>query len=147
MNSKLLYPELSYKIIGIAMDIYNQIGAGFPEKVYEKALMILFKKNGIKAQNQVRFSVIFEEQNIGDFIADIVVEDKIILEIKSIKELKNIHKTQTINYLKASGLKLGILLNYGENKLKSERLINLNNEEEKQTTNNTNCTNMRTNNE
>jgi len=140
MNNKLLYPKLSYKIIGIAMEVYNRIGSGFPEKLYERALMILFKKNGIQAQNQVHFNVVFEEKNIGKFVTDIIVENKIILEIKSIKELNNIHKTQTINYLKASGLKLGILLNYGENKLKSERLINLNTEKEI-TTDKTNYTN------
>ncbi|MEA1987100.1 MAG: GxxExxY protein [Candidatus Marinimicrobia bacterium] len=125
MHSKLLYPELSYKIIGLAIDVHNRVGSGFPEKLYEKALMILFKKNGIQAQNQVHFNVIFEEENIGKFIADIVVENKIILELKSVKELNNVHKIQTINYLKATGMKLGILLNYGEEKLKSERLINL----------------------
>ncbi len=125
MNGKVIYPNLSYNIIGIAMEVHRRLGSGFLEKLYENALMILFQKNGINVQTQVPYEVEFENQIIGNYFADIVIENKIVLEIKAVKRILDLHKAQTINYLKASGLKLGIILNFGEGKLTSERVINL----------------------
>ena len=107
------------------MEVHRRLGSGFLEKLYENALMILFQKNGINVQTQVPYEVEFENQIIGNYFADIVIENKIVLEIKAIKRISDLHKAQTINYLKASGLKLGIILNFGEGKLTSERVINL----------------------
>ncbi len=83
-NKEIIYKELSYKTIGLAMEVHNQLGFGFLEKVYENALMVLFKKNGIPAQQQAPVRVYFEGQVVGDYYADILVDNKIILELKAV---------------------------------------------------------------
>ena len=82
MSEEIVYKELSYKIIGLAMEVHNQSGYGFLEKVYENALMVIFKKNGIKAEQQKAIKITFMEEVIGNYIADVFVEDKIIIELK-----------------------------------------------------------------
>jgi len=124
MKTKIIYKDLSYKIIGLAMEVHNTLGPGFLEKVNEKALMILFKKHGIKAKTQVPIKVKFENQIIGNYIADIVVDDKIILELKSADSVGKAHKAQALNYLKATGMKLAIIINFGQDKLECHRIVN-----------------------
>lgn len=123
MEDKILYKDLSYKIVGLAIQARKELGFGFLEKVYENALMILLLENGIKAEQQVPIKVKFHGQIIGDFIADILVENQIILELKAQDKIIDVHKAQTLNYLKATGLRLAILLNFGKDKLEYERLI------------------------
>ena len=105
------------------MKVHTELGYGFLEKVYENALMILFKENGIKAEQQVPIKVFFHDQIVGEYIADILVEGCIILELKAQDKILESHKAQTLNYLKATGLKLAILLNFGKYKLEYERLV------------------------
>ncbi len=121
--NEFLYKELSYKIIGLAMEVHRELGAGFLEKVYENALMILFEENEIGAKQQEKIKVRFKGQIIGDYIADIIVEDLIILELKCCKKIDSIHKAQLANYLKATNKKLGIILNFGKNSLEVERVV------------------------
>lgn len=122
-EEKILYKDLSYKVVGLAMQVHTELGCGFLEKVYENALMILLKENGIKAEQQVPIKVYFHSQIVGEYIADILVEDCIILELKAQDKIIENHKAQTLNYLKATGLKLAILLNFGKHKLEYERLV------------------------
>ena len=122
-EDKILYKDLSYKIVGLAMQVYNKLGYGFLEKVYENALMVLLRREGIKAEQQTPGTVYFEGQAVGDYYADILVEDKIILELKSVEEIINTHISQALNYLKATGLQLAIILNFGKNGLEHERLV------------------------
>ena len=122
-NKKILYKELSYKIIGLAMEVYNKLGYGFLEKVYENALMILFKREGIKAEQQVPIKVYFEGKVVGNYVADILIENKIILELKSVERIINVHKAQVLNYLTATGVHLGIILNFGKEELTFERFV------------------------
>lgn len=122
-EEKILYRELSYKIVGLAMQVHTELGHGFLEKVYENALMISLQENGIKAEQQFPIKVHFHGRIVGEYVADILVESLIILELKSQPNISDIHKSQTLNYLKATGLKLGLLLNFGKRKLESERLI------------------------
>lgn len=122
-EEKILYRELSYKIVGLAMQVHTELGYGFLEKVYENALMISLKENGINAEQQIPIKVYFHGQIVGEYIADVLVENCIILELKSQININDIHKSQTLNYLKATGLKLGLLLNLGKRKLESERLV------------------------
>ena len=117
-----LYKELSYKIIGLAMEVHREIGSGFLEKVYENALMVLFEENNIKANQQESIKVKFKNKVIGDYIADIIVEDLIILELKCSKKIDPIHKAQLANYLKATGKKVGIILNFRKESLEIERV-------------------------
>jgi GxxExxY protein len=121
--TEIIHKDLSYKAIGLAMEVHNKLGSGFLEKVYENSLMILFKRDNIQAKNQYPISVYFEEQIVGEYFADILLEDKIILELKAVENITDIHKAQLINYLKATKCKLGILINFGNKKLQYERFV------------------------
>ena len=123
MSDHIVYKELSYKIIGLAMKVHNQLGYGFLEKVYENALMMIFKKNGIKVEQQKPIRIIFMEEVIGNYIADIFVEDKIIIELKCVIAISPVHKAQVANYLKATGTKLGIIINFSKQSLEYERVV------------------------
>ena len=122
-SDKIVYRELSYKIVGIAMTVHNELGYGFLEKVYENAMMILFRRDGITTQQQYPIKVQFQGEIVGDYYADILVEDKFILELKSTDQIVNVHKAQALNYLKATGIKLALILNFGKEKLEYERLV------------------------
>ena len=123
-NSKnIIYKELSYKIVGLAMDVHTKLGYGFLEKVYENALMILLEKNGIPAQQQAPIRVYFEEKVVGDYYADILVDDKIILELKTVEKIVGVHRAQILNYLHATGLRLAMILNFGKKILEYERFV------------------------
>lgn len=124
MKEELIYADLTYKIIGFSMKIHNTLGNGFLEKVYENSLMILLRREGIKAEQQVPIKVWFENEVVGDYIADIFIEGKIILELKVADKITEIHKAQTLNYLKATGLELALILNFGSKSLENFRLIN-----------------------
>ena len=116
--------ELSDKIIGCAFEVYNTLGNCFLEKVYENALMFEFEINGIDAVNQAPLEVYYKEKLVGNYYADILVQDKIILELKVTNHLENIHKAQLLNYLQASKIKVGYLLNFGHlERLEFQRLV------------------------
>jgi GxxExxY protein len=116
--------ELSDTIIGAAIEVHKQLGNGFLETVYENALMIELQENHLSAENQKKLNVYYKNQIVGEYFADIIVEDKVIIELKVCQKLTDIHKAQLINYLKATGMKIGYLLNFGaESKLEFIRLI------------------------
>ena len=100
-------------VIGAFYEIYNALGPGFLEKVYENALMIELKERGLRAQHQCPIKVHHKGECVGDYIADILVEDKIICEIKAVQQLRPEHEAQLLNYLKATRIKVGLLLNFG----------------------------------
>jgi len=99
MEEKIIYKDLSYRIVGLAIQVRKELGFGFLEKVYENALMILLEENGIKAEQQFPIKVSFHGRVVGDYIADILVENQIILELKAQDKIIDIHKAQTLNYL------------------------------------------------
>ena len=105
------------------MEAHSKLGYGFLEKVYENAMMVLLRREGIHAKQQAPITVYFDGEVVGDYYADILVEDKIILELKAIEKIIDVHRAQTLNYLKATGLQLAILLNFGKERLKYERLV------------------------
>ncbi|NDI76274.1 GxxExxY protein [Psychrilyobacter piezotolerans] len=119
----MLYKELSYRIIGLAMEVHRELGYGFLEKVYENALVILLKENNIKIEQQKQIIIEFHKKEIGNYISDLLIEDKIIVELKVATQIKEVHKAQVANYLKATNKKLGIILNFGKEKLKFERVV------------------------
>jgi len=121
--SELVYKELSYKIIGIAMKVYNDLGAGFLEKVYENAMMILFKNENIDAKQQESIDVYYYKKKIGHYVTDILVENKILIELKTVDKITKVHKAQLINYLKATNKKLGIIINFNKEELEFERVV------------------------
>ncbi|HRH64343.1 MAG TPA: GxxExxY protein, partial [Bacteroidia bacterium] len=112
--SSLKHSDLTDKIIKAYYDVYNQLGYGFLEKVYENALLIELRKKGLFCVAQLPIEVFYEEQKVGQYFADILVEDSIILEIKAAESLVEEHEAQLINYLKATELEIGLLLNFGK---------------------------------
>lgn len=118
------HKDLSYKIIGLAMEVHRKLGGGFLEKVYENAMMILLRRETIKAEQQVPIKVYFENQIVGEYIADIFIEDSIIVELKAVEILAGVHRAQTVNYLKATNLKVAYLINFGKKSLEYERFVN-----------------------
>ena len=115
--------ELSQRVIGCAFEVSNTLGAGFVEKVYEKALCVELEKTGLGYICQKHVQVKYRNILVGEFIADIVVEDKLLLELKALSTLCREHEAQLINYLKATGLSVGLLLNFGRPKLGIKRMI------------------------
>ena len=110
---KIKHNELTEKIIGIFYRVYNKLGYGFLEKVYENALMIEFRSERIQAMAQSPIRVEYNGQTIGEYFADLMIEDKIIVEIKAAKSLTVEHEAQLLNYLKATDIEVGLLLNFG----------------------------------
>ncbi len=105
--------ELTEKIIKIFYIVYNKLGYGFLEKVYEKAMMIELKKDSIPAVAQSAIEVLYEGEIIGEYAADILVDNKVIVEIKASKSLVKDNEAQVLNYLKATNIEVGLLLNFG----------------------------------
>lgn len=123
MEDRIIHKDLSYKIVGLAMQTHRELGPGFLVKVYENALMVLFDENGISAQSQFPIQVEFHGHIVGDYIADIVVENSIIVELKAQEQMLQIHKAQTLNYLRATKFRLALLLNFGKRSLESDRIV------------------------
>jgi GxxExxY protein len=109
----LLHGELTDRVLRAFFDVYTQLGHGFLESVYEAALTIALNESGLKAERQVPISVRFRGHCIGEYRADLVVEDLLILEIKAQAALSPINEAQLLNYLKATGMQVGLLLNFG----------------------------------
>ena len=121
----LLYGDLSGRILEACFEVSNELGVGFLESVYEKSLLIALRHKGIKAHSQVPLNVYFRQEPVGDFFADVMVEDKIIIELKACKALAPEHQAQLINYLKATGIDIGLLVNFGVPKLEYKRMYRL----------------------
>ncbi len=120
---KIIYKDLSYKIIGLAMEAHKELGCGFLEKVYENALMMLLDREKILARQQAPADVYFKGKVIGQYFADILVDNKLILELKTVDVIANIHTAQVLNYLRATGFKLGLILNFGKPRFEYKRLV------------------------
>ena len=114
--------EITFQVNGCAMDVLNEVGHGFHEKVYENALALSFEKRGLKFSQQKQFDVMFQGQSVGTFVPNFVVEDKVILELKTIDRIGKQETGQVLNYLRASGLQLGLILNFKNAKLGWQRV-------------------------
>jgi GxxExxY protein len=121
--SILMEGELTAKIIGAAFRVQNTLGAGFLEKVYENALSIELRKCGLAVESQKGFPVRYEGTVVGDYLADLVVSAKVIVECKAVNNLDPVHEAQLMNYLKGSGLRVGLLTNFARPKLQYRRLV------------------------
>jgi GxxExxY protein len=108
------HKDLTAKIIECAFKVHKKLGFGFLESVYQNALAIELTKADLKAEQEKKVQVSYDGQVIGDFTADVVVEEKVILELKSVKQLHAAHEAQLINYLKATDIEVGLLINFGE---------------------------------
>lgn len=109
-----MYKDITDKIIKAFYNVYNTLGFGFLEKVYENAMMIELKSFGLQCEKQTPINVHYKENRIGEYFADIVVESKVIIELKAAEGLCEEHEAQLLNYLKATEIEVGLLLNFGK---------------------------------
>ncbi|MBX3461419.1 MAG: GxxExxY protein [Planctomycetes bacterium] len=116
------HAELTERIIGVAIEVFRELGTGFVEAVYQRSLLIALRQAGFGVRGQVEFPVLFRGENVGTYFADILVDETIVLELKAVTRLVAEHKSQLINYLKASGPEVGLLLNFGGARLEFQRL-------------------------
>ena len=117
------YKDVTETLIGCAYRVYNKMGFGFLESVYEKCLLIELRKAGLDVESQKPVTVYYENEIVGEFVADIIVNDTIILELKSVRRIIKAHEVQLVNYLVATGKPVGLILNFGERKVEIKRKI------------------------
>ena len=123
-EGKILYPELSYRIMEAAFEVHNELGPGLREKPYEGALAYEFESRNIPFERQKQITVNYKGRDVGEDFLDLVVDGKIALELKAVAALLDVHKQQTLSYVKAARLKLGILINFGTPRVEYVRILN-----------------------
>ncbi len=117
------FEAITEKVIGCAYRVYNRMGHGFLESVYEKCLLIELRKAGVRAEAQRPIAVRYDGELVGEFVVDLLVEDDIVVELKTVKRISPIHEAQLVNYLVATGKPLGLLLNFGEERVEVRRKL------------------------
>ena len=122
-DEKIIEKELVYKINSCVFEVYRELGHGFLERVYEKALLIEFNSQRLKAQAQVPIQVHYKGEIVGDYYADLVIEDKVIIELKAQEHLNKDHEAQLLNYLKATKIEVGLLVNFAYPKATVKRFV------------------------
>ena len=121
--TKLIEKDLVYRIIGCAMAVHNEIGHGFREKTYERALCVEFKHEGLEYAQQSAFPVMYRNEKVDRYIPDLIVENKIIVDTKTIESIIDEHRGTILNYLRITNLQVGLIINYKHPKLEWERLV------------------------
>ena len=119
------YKKITAKIIGCAFTVFNHMGSGYMESVYENCLLIELKKSGLAVKSQHPIKVMYENQIVGHFIADPIIEELIIVELKAVSQLTIIHEAQLVNYLISTGINVGLLINFGSEKVQIKRKTRL----------------------
>ncbi len=120
-DKRLKHEQITRTVLGCAFEVSNELGAGFLESVYEKALLLALRQKGLSAVAQHAVKVMFRGECVGDFYADIFVEDKVIVELKTVKAIAPEHQAQIINYMNATGIEVDLLINFGNPKLEYRR--------------------------
>lgn len=119
------YKSISYDITGAAYLVGQKLGCGYLEKVYEKCLLYELNQKGLQCESQKEIRILYDGQDLGlQYFADIVVNNSVIIEVKAVSELTQVHRAQLINYLKATGMEFGMLINFGGKSVEIERVIN-----------------------
>jgi GxxExxY protein len=113
MLTNYKYSDITSKILKSFYNVYNELGYGFLEKVYEKSMLIELQKQGLFCEKQKAIKVYYKKELVGDYYADIIVENKIIIELKAVEKIIKKHEVQLVNYLKATEIEVGLLLNFG----------------------------------
>jgi GxxExxY protein len=121
-DTGLKHGDVTKAILGCAFEVINELGTGFLESVYEKAMLVALEQVGLGTQSQSPIAVRFRGRNVGDFCADLLVEGKVIVELKAVKAIAPEHEAQVINYLNATGIEVGLLINFGNPRLEYKRL-------------------------
>lgn len=115
--------DLTYAIRGAIFEVNTVLGPGFLEKVYEEALLSELRGRDLKAESQVPIEVSYKGKVVGEYFADILVEDKVIIEIKTVENIDKVHQAQLLNYMKATGIKVGLLVNFRHSKAEIKRMV------------------------
>ena len=124
VGEKVIYADLSYKIMNAVFEVHNQLGPGFTENIYERALVVELENRAIAFETQKEIEIVYKGQKLGKYRLDLLVEGKIIVELKAVASLNDLFKQQLISYLRATDLKLGILVNFGEERVQYIRITN-----------------------
>lgn len=122
-ESDLLYSELTREIIGAAMEVHSNLGPGFLESVYEEALAIEFDMRKVRYERQKGIDVFYKGLLAKQFVCDFLVGEKVLVELKALKAITGVEEAQILNYLRSTGLEVGLLINFGERSLKYKRLV------------------------
>lgn len=122
-DARVLYADLSYRLMSAVFAVHNALGPGFGESVYEQALCRELEELGIPFECQKPIEVYYKERKVGDYRLDILVDGKIIVELKAVSEMCELFEAQVLSYLKASGIHLGILVNFGKTRVESKRIV------------------------
>lgn len=122
-QTDLLHHELTGEIIGSAVEVHSSLGTGFLESVYEEALAIEFDIRNVPYERQRAINVLYKERQAKQFICDVLVAENVLVEIKAVSQLTRVEHAQLMNYLKATGIRVGLLINFGERSLKYKRFI------------------------
>jgi GxxExxY protein len=125
LKQDLVHPELSYNLIGCAYEIFNELGFGHPEKIYQRAFAVQLKTKNIAFKEQVYHPLKFKDEIIGKFFFDFLVDEKVIIELKKDNRFSKQHIDQVNEYLRISGIKLAILINFAPNGVIYKRLVNI----------------------
>lgn len=118
-----LHEELTRQIIAAAYDVHRELGSGFLEKVYENALAIELRRRGLRAVQQAEITVAYKGDLVGTYYADVLVDDVVICELKAAEAINNAHQAQLLNYLKATGIKVGLIINFGARRVTIKRMV------------------------
>ena len=122
--SEIIYERESYKIIGACIEVHKELGCGFLESVYQEALELEFRNKNIHYEREKELKIFFKNFELNKrYVTDFICFNRIVIEIKALSKLNSDHDSQILNYLKATGIKLGILINFGEKSLKYKRLV------------------------
>jgi GxxExxY protein len=122
-ESKLLHSDLTEKILGVYYDVYNEVGHGFLESVYANCMYLALTVAGVSVRREVPVPVYFRGQDVGQFKADLVVNGCVLIELKAVQNLDRSHEAQVMNYLRATELEVGLLLNFGGSKPQFRRIV------------------------
>jgi len=123
-EQQLKYKDLTDKIIKCAIEVHKKLGPGFVERIYEEALTLLLRRNNIQCARQKEIRINFDNRLIGVQKVDLIIENKVIIELKSVSEINNIHKAQLLSYLKAAEKEVGLILNFAKPVLEIKRIVN-----------------------
>jgi GxxExxY protein len=122
-NTNIIYSDLSYEVMGAIFEVHKELGPGFLESVYKKALVLELTNRGMKVDVEKVFDLTYKEKKVGTHRLDLIVEDKIVVELKTVERFAPHHTAQLLSYLKASGHRLGILVNFSKAKVESRRVV------------------------
>ena len=122
-NTNIIYRDLSYRVMGAIFEVHKELGPGFIESVYEKALLLDLTSRGMKGDVEKIFDLTYKGKKVGTHRLDLIVEDKIVVELKTVERFAPHHTAQLLSYLKASGQRLGILVNFSKAEVESRRVV------------------------